>query len=161
MFIGARITLELWKRTCDILYCSLERQRGKSYGDILLLRIHTYIIWRSYCNVVLISSIALGGVMFIENGKAKVHVVKPNLAKQPLKSEKEFDTVLVNFIEVSPPSVGLGCIVSHDPVIFKKMIIIYIIIFWTLGIKNTLLQGRIQNFFTGRKAIIAEFTMTI
>lgn len=64
--------------------------------------------------------------MLIENGKAKVHVVKPNLAKKPLKSEKDFARILVNFIEVSPPSVGLGCIVSHDPVILNDYLCFYL-----------------------------------
>ncbi|XP_050056367.1 ester hydrolase C11orf54 homolog [Aphis gossypii] len=58
--------------------------------------------------------IAIGGVILIENGKVKVHVIKPSLAKIPLQSEKELGK-LVNFIELSPPSVGVGCIVSHDP----------------------------------------------
>jgi len=58
--------------------------------------------------------IAIGGVILIENGKVKVHVVKPSLAKKPLKSGKELNK-LVHFIELSPPSVGVGCIVSHDP----------------------------------------------
>lgn len=58
--------------------------------------------------------IALGGVMLIENGKVKIHVIKPSLAKIPLKSEKELGDLL-HFIELSPPSVGVGCIVSHDP----------------------------------------------
>jgi len=65
-------------------------------------------------------NIAIGGVILIENGKVKVHVIKPSLAKIPLQSEKELGK-LVNFIELSPPSVGVGCIVSHDPVI-KKII---------------------------------------
>jgi len=65
----------------------------------------------------------LGGVILIENGKVKVHVVKPILAKISLKSEKELGNWL-NFIELSPPSVGLGCIVSHDPVISKIILTI-------------------------------------
>jgi len=60
----------------------------------------------------------LGGVTLIENGKVKVHIVKPSLAKIPIKSEKELGNWL-HFIELSPPLVGLGCIVSHDPVISK------------------------------------------
>jgi len=60
----------------------------------------------------------LGGVILIENGKVKVHVIKPSLAKIPIKSEKELGNWL-HFIELSPPSVGVGCIVSHDPVISK------------------------------------------
>ncbi|XP_022166596.1 ester hydrolase C11orf54 homolog isoform X2 [Myzus persicae] len=60
--------------------------------------------------------IALGGVILIENGKVKVHVVKPSLLKIPIKSEKELSN-WVHFFELSPPSVGVGCIVSHDPVI--------------------------------------------
>ena len=56
--------------------------------------------------------------MLIENGKVKIHVIKPSLAKIPLKSEKELGDLL-HFIELSPPSVGVGCIVSHDPVILK------------------------------------------
>jgi hypothetical protein len=67
-------------------------------------------------------NIAIGGVILIENGKVKVHVVKPSLAKIPLESGKELDKLL-HFIELSPPSVGVGCIVSHDPVILK--IILY------------------------------------
>ncbi|VVC29291.1 Domain of unknown function DUF1907 [Cinara cedri] len=59
--------------------------------------------------------IALGGVMFVEKGKAKVHVFKPNLAKKPLQSEQDFEKIMIHFIEVTPPSVGLGCIVSYDP----------------------------------------------
>lgn len=57
----------------------------------------------------------------MENGKVKVHVVRPNLEKTPLESGKDLGNWL-HFIEVSPPSVGLGCIVSHDPVI---LLIIY------------------------------------
>lgn len=67
-------------------------------------------------------NIAIGGVILIENGKVKVHVIKPSLAKIPLQSEKELGK-LVNFIELSPPSVGVGCIVSHDPVISKIIFI--------------------------------------
>jgi len=59
-------------------------------------------------------TIAIGGVILIENGKVKVHVVKPSLTKIPLNSGKELGK-LVHFIELSPPSVGVGCIVSHDP----------------------------------------------
>ncbi|NP_001232953.1 uncharacterized protein LOC100572956 [Acyrthosiphon pisum] len=58
--------------------------------------------------------IALGGVILIENGKVKVHVIKPSLTKIPIKSEKELGNLL-HFIELSPPLVGVGCIVSHDP----------------------------------------------
>jgi len=67
-------------------------------------------------------NIAIGGVILIENGKVKVHVIKPSLEKKPLQSEKELGK-LVNFIELSPPSVGVGCIVSHDPVISKIIFI--------------------------------------
>lgn len=76
--------------------------------------------FENYLNIVILllnSLIALGGVMLVENGKAKVHVFKPSLAKKPIQSEKDFEKILINFVEVSPPSVGLGCIVSHDPVI--------------------------------------------
>jgi len=64
----------------------------------------------------------LGGVILIENGKVKVHVVKPSLTKIPIKSEKELGN-LVHYIEISPPLVGAGCIVSHDPVILKIILI--------------------------------------
>lgn len=57
----------------------------------------------------------MGGVMLMENGKVKVHVVKPDLAKAPLKSTKDLVNWL-HFIELIPPSVGLGTIVSYDPV---------------------------------------------
>lgn len=66
----------------------------------------------------------MGGVILIENGKVRVHVVKPSLTKTPIKSEKELGN-LVHFIELSPPSVGVGCIVSHDPVISKIIMINY------------------------------------
>ncbi|KAL5235266.1 hypothetical protein ACI65C_002676 [Semiaphis heraclei] len=58
--------------------------------------------------------IALGGVILMENGKVKVHIVKPSLPKIPMKSKIELDNWL-HFIELSPPLVGVGCIVSHDP----------------------------------------------
>lgn len=58
----------------------------------------------------------MGGVVLIEHGKVKIHVVKPDLDKSPIKSVKEIGSIL-NFIELSPPAIGLGCIVSHDPVI--------------------------------------------
>ncbi|XP_025193709.1 ester hydrolase C11orf54 homolog [Melanaphis sacchari] len=58
--------------------------------------------------------IAIGGVIFIENGKVKVHVIKPSFMKKPSKSEKELEN-LVHFIELSPPLAGVGCIVSHNP----------------------------------------------
>ncbi|XP_022166625.1 ester hydrolase C11orf54-like [Myzus persicae] len=45
--------------------------------------------------------IALGGVILIENGKVKVHVIKPSLVKIPIKSEKELGNWL-HFIELSP-----------------------------------------------------------
>lgn len=57
----------------------------------------------------------------MENSKVKAHVVRPDLVKTPLESGKDLDN-WIHFIEVSPPSVGLGCIVSHDPVI---LLIIY------------------------------------
>lgn len=62
------------------------------------------------------SLIALGGVVLIQYGKVKVHIFKPNLAKIPLKSEKELGN-WVHFIELSSPLVGIGCVVSRDPVI--------------------------------------------
>lgn len=52
----------------------------------------------------------------MEHGKVKVHVVKPDLDKSPVGSEKEIGNIL-NYIELSPPAIALGCIVSHDPVI--------------------------------------------
>lgn len=57
----------------------------------------------------------------MENGKVNTHVVRPDLVKTPLESGKDLGNWL-HFIEVSPPSVGLGCIVSHDPV---TLLIIY------------------------------------
>lgn len=54
--------------------------------------------------------------MLIENGKVKVHIFKPELGKTPLKSEKEWKN-WIHFVEIPPPSVGIGCILSRDPVI--------------------------------------------
>lgn len=57
----------------------------------------------------------LGGVILIENGKVKVHVM-PEFSKIPLKSETELNNWL-KFFNVSTPLVGLGYLVSRDPVI--------------------------------------------
>lgn len=73
----------------------------------------------------MIFSIALGGVILMENGKVKIHIVKPDLMKTPLTSYKEMNK-WVHYVEVTPPILGVGCIVSHDPVIslifFNKFI---------------------------------------
>lgn len=57
----------------------------------------------------------MGGVILIENGKVKVHVM-PDFSKTPLKNETDLNKWL-NFFEVSSPLVGLGFLVSRDPVI--------------------------------------------
>jgi len=59
--------------------------------------------------------LALGGVIVIENGKVKVHVM-PDFSKTPLNSETDLNNWL-NFFEVSTPLVGVGFLVSNDPVI--------------------------------------------
>lgn len=52
----------------------------------------------------------------MENGKVKIHIVKPDLMKTPLKSYEEMNKWL-HWVEATPPIWGAGCIVSHDPVI--------------------------------------------
>lgn len=77
----------------------------------------------------LIYFLGLGGVILIENGKVKVHVM-PDFSKTPLKNETDLNNWL-NFFEVSTPLVGLGFLVSRDPVIificvkYNIMLIIY------------------------------------
>lgn len=58
---------------------------------------------------------ALGGAILIENGKVKVHVM-PEFSKTPLNTETELNNWL-RFFEVPTPLVGLGYLVSNDPVI--------------------------------------------
>lgn len=59
----------------------------------------------------------------MENAKVKVHVVKQDFVKKPVESSNDLNKLL-HFIELTPPSVGLGCIVSHDPVIVLTIYII-------------------------------------
>lgn len=95
---------------------------AKHFGDkIIGMFVQIYHIksfFTYWCLVIIInrSLIALGGVVLMEHGKIKVHLIKPDLAKIPLKSEKELGNWL-HFIELSSPLVGVGCVVSRDPVI--------------------------------------------
>ncbi|XP_050428748.1 ester hydrolase C11orf54 homolog [Adelges cooleyi] len=57
--------------------------------------------------------VGLGGVILIENGKIKVHVM-PDFSKVPINSEEDLNKWL-NFFEVPSPLVCLGYLVSHDP----------------------------------------------
>lgn len=75
----------------------------------------------------LLHFIAMGGVVIMENGKVRVHLIRPDLAKKPIESNQDMSNLL-RFFELSPPLVGLGCIVSHDPVIFKIFLVLLIII---------------------------------
>lgn len=52
--------------------------------------------------------------MLIENGKIKTHVMQ-DFSKTPLNTETHLNNWL-KFYEVSPPLVGLGYLISHDPV---------------------------------------------
>lgn len=56
----------------------------------------------------------MGGVILIENGKIKTHVM-PDFSKTPVNNETDLNNWL-KFYEVSPPLVGLGYLISHDPV---------------------------------------------
>jgi len=100
---------------------------AKHFGDKIIGRYHKKNIFKEYLKIYLkiynciIFFLALGGVILMENGKVKVHVVKPDLAKSPLESPNDLGKWL-HFIELAPPSVGLGCIVSHDPVILFTII---------------------------------------
>lgn len=69
----------------------------------------------------MIFSTALGGVILMENGKVKIHIVKPDLMKTPLTSYEEMNK-WVHFVEATPPLLGVGCIVSHDSVISLKFV---------------------------------------
>lgn len=50
----------------------------------------------------------------MENGKIKTHVM-PDFSKTPVNNETDLNNWL-KFYEVSPPLVGLGYLISHDPV---------------------------------------------
>lgn len=52
----------------------------------------------------------------MENGKVKLHIIKPGSAKTPLMAYKELGNIC-HYTEVTPPLLGVGCIVSRDPVI--------------------------------------------
>ncbi|XP_050534413.1 ester hydrolase C11orf54 homolog isoform X3 [Daktulosphaira vitifoliae] len=57
--------------------------------------------------------VGLGGVILIETGKVKVHVM-PEFSKTPINSEDDLNKWL-KFFEIPTPLVGLGYFVSHDP----------------------------------------------
>lgn len=54
-------------------------------------------------------------MIVIDNGKVKVHVM-PDFSTTPLYSETDLNNWL-NFFEVPTPLVGVGYLVSNDPVI--------------------------------------------
>lgn len=63
----------------------------------------------------------------MENGKVKLHIIKPDLVKTALMSYKELGKIF-HYTEVTPPLLGVGCIVSRDPVIsFNFMEYMYLL----------------------------------
>lgn len=60
----------------------------------------------------------------MENGKVKLHVVRPDLANTPLTSFMKMEKMF-HYPEVRPPLLGVGCIVSRDPVISLTILLYY------------------------------------
>lgn len=56
-------------------------------------------------------------MILIENGKVKVHVM-PDFSTTPIHNETDLNNWL-KFYEVPGPLVGLGYLVSRDPVIIS------------------------------------------
>lgn len=56
----------------------------------------------------------LGGVILIENGKVNVHVMR-DFSKTPIHTESDLNKWL-KFYNVATPLVGLGYLISSDPV---------------------------------------------
>lgn len=71
--------------------------------------------------------LGLGGVIVIDNGKVKVHVM-PDFSKTPLNNETDLNNWL-NFYEVPTPLVGVGFLVSHDPVIIFQTYYIFLYVY--------------------------------
>nr|VZI04180.1 unnamed protein product [Spirometra erinaceieuropaei] len=57
--------------------------------------------------------VALGGVFVLENSRGRFHVM-PDFPKEPVDSPAKISSWL-KFYEMSPPVMGVGTIVSHDP----------------------------------------------
>ncbi|VDL95849.1 unnamed protein product [Schistocephalus solidus] len=58
--------------------------------------------------------VALGGAFVLDNSKGRFHVM-PDFPKKPVDSPAKISSWL-KFYEMSPPVMGVGTIVSHDPV---------------------------------------------
>lgn len=71
---------------------------------------------------------ALGGVVLMENGKVKVHVVSPELDKMPLRCVEDFSSKWLTFVNLSPPIIGLGYLISKDPVNYLLSIVVLCIL---------------------------------